>query len=174
MMQIWESFVAFIELGGNILIVIFAVTLLMWTLILERIWYLVMSHRRYVYLVINKWKEVNQGDGWRTAKIRRMLISQVTHRLHFSLPMIKALIAVCPLLGILGTVTGMIEVFEVLAIAGSGNPRALAAGVSKATVPTMAGMVAALSGMFVIFQLERKADKQERQFAETIISQQGG
>jgi len=172
--QIWESVIAFVEMGGDVLIVIFGVTMLMWTLILERFWYLNMSHHRYAKSVINKWNETVQSDKWRTAKIRQMLVSQVTHKLHFSLPMIKALIAVCPLLGLLGTVAGMIEVFDVLAIAGSGNPRALALGVSKATIPTMAGMVAALSGMFLIVQLERKADSQKRRFAETFTSQQGG
>ena len=64
-----------------------------------------------------------------------------------TLGLIKALVALCPLLGLLGTVTGMIEVFDVMAISGSGNARAMAAGVSQATVSTMAGMVSALSGL---------------------------
>jgi biopolymer transport protein ExbB len=64
------------------------------------------------------------------------------------------------MLGLLGTVTGMIEVFDVMAISGSGNTRAMASGVSKATIPTMAGMVAALSGMMLIHQVERFADNQ--------------
>ena len=44
------------------------------------------------------------------------------------------------MLGLLGTVYGMIEVFEVLAVLGTGNPRAMSTGVAKATIPTMAGM----------------------------------
>ena len=51
----------------------------------------------------------------------------------------------------------MIEVFDVMAIAGSGNPRAMAAGVSRATIPTMAGMVAALSGLVVSMRMDRWA-----------------
>ena len=68
--------------------------------------------------------------------------------------------AVCPLMGLLGTVTGMIEVFDVMAILGSGNVRAMAAGVSKATIPTMAGMVGALSGVFASSYLENRANKE--------------
>ena len=49
---------------------------------------------------------------------------------------------------LLGTVYGMIEVFEVLAVLGTGNPRAMSTGVAKATIPTMAGMTIALSGYF--------------------------
>ena len=72
---------------------------------------------------------------------------------------IKTLVAAAPLLGLLGTVTGMVEVFDVMAITGSSNARAMAAGISKATLPTMAGMVTSLSGIFFIAQIESKTRK---------------
>ena len=71
--------------------------------------------------------------------------------------MIQTLVALCPLLGLLGTVTGMISVFQVMAVSGSGNVRAMAAGVSQATIPTMAGMVGALSGVLLVTILSRRA-----------------
>ena len=70
---------------------------------------------------------------------------------------IRTLVAMCPLIGLLGTVTGMITVFETMATQGTGNARLMAAGISMATIPTMAGMVAALSGLFVSSRLEAKA-----------------
>ena len=82
--------------------------------------------------------------------------------------MVKSLVAVCPLLGLLGTVTGMIEVFDVMAIAGSGNVRAMAAGVSKATIPTMAGMVAALSGLYFSVSMERFAQRETERVADLL------
>ncbi len=51
----------------------------------------------------------------------------------------------------------MIQVFDVMAVSGTGNARAMAAGVSQATVPTMAGMVAALSGVWFATHLEVQA-----------------
>ena len=78
-------------------------------------------------------------------------------QLEDGLAYIRVLVALCPLLGLLGTVTGMIEVFDVMAVAGSGNAKAMAGGVSKATIPTMAGMVAALSGVYFGTWLEHKA-----------------
>jgi len=69
-------------------------------------------------------------------------------------------------LGLLGTVTGMIEVFEVMAQSGSGNPRSMAAGVSKATIPTMAGMVAALSGVAMYAWLNKKVAWEREQLSE--------
>jgi len=65
-------------------------------------------------------------------------------------------------------VTGMIEVFDVMALAGSGNARGMAAGVSKATLPTMAGMVAALSGMLFSIQLERFARHESERVADSL------
>jgi biopolymer transport protein ExbB len=88
-----------------------------------------------------------------------MIISDARIKAEANLPYIKVLVALAPFLGLLGTVTGMVEVFDVMAITGSGNARAMAAGISKATLPTMAGMVVALSGLFFINNLERKAKR---------------
>ena len=63
----------------------------------------------------------------------------------------------CPLLGLLGTVTGMISVFDAMATQG-GNARSMAAGVSMATIPTMCGMIASLSGLLGSTFVKRKVD----------------
>ena len=67
----------------------------------------------------------------------------------------------------------MIEVFDVMAIAGSGNTRGMASGVSKATLPTMAGMVAALSGMLFSIQLERVANTEAARVADSLEAVHG-
>ena len=74
---------------------------------------------------------------------------------------IQGLIALCPLLGLLGTVTGMIVVFDVMAYTGGGDAKAMAGGVSKATIPTMSGMVAALSGVFGLTIVEKNAERKK-------------
>ena len=81
---------------------------------------------------------------------------------------IKTLIALCPLLGLLGTVTGMIEVFEIMAAVGTGNARAMASGISKATIPTMAGMVGALSGIYFNARLERMIKRKKHDIQEAL------
>ena len=102
-----------------------------------------------------------------------MLVSRVTARLGSTVPLIKTFVALCPLLGLLGTVTGMVEVFDVMAVAGTGNPRAMASGVSYATIPTMAGMVAALSGLVFSVQLERRGRRERDCIADLLSPQQG-
>ena len=100
--------------------------------------------------------------------IRRMLVSEMELKLNRGLGFIKTIVAVCPMFGLLGTVTGMIEVFDVMAVTGSGNARGMAAGVSKATLPTMAGMVAALSGMIFSIQLDRYSRDEAARVADSL------
>ena len=79
------------------------------------------------------------------------------------------MVAIAPLLGLLGTVTGMVEVFDVMAFTGSSNARAMAAGVSKATIPTMAGMVASLSGLYFSSALERRAKRSMQRVSDDMV-----
>ena len=146
---VWLSFF------GAMTLVIGLLTLVMWSLIFERVLYFRGSHRRLMDEVLAAWKGRSERASWNARQIREAMISRVSLSIDDHLPFIKTLIAVCPLLGLLGTVTGMIEVFDAMAFSGTGNPRSMAAGVSKATIPTMAGMVAALSGLLAATLLSR-------------------
>lgn len=71
---------------------------------------------------------------------------------------IKIISVVAPLLGLLGTVTGMVAVFDVMAITNGADAKAMSAGVSRATIPTMAGMVASLSGIMFTSGMDRRVN----------------
>ena len=88
-----------------------------------------------------------------------MMISKISLDVRNTLPIIEVLVTICPLLGLIGTVTGMIEVFFVMAVSGGGDAKSMAGGVSKATIPTMAGMVGAISGIFAFNYLKGKVDR---------------
>ena len=158
----------FLERGGDVLFLIGAVTFAMWTLMLERLWYFWRVHPRDVLRVAGIWRDLPDRGTWSADQERALLISEVRVNLGHSVRIARTLIALCPMLGLLGTVTGMIEVFDVMAIAGSGNTRAMASGVSKATIPTMAGMVAAISGMMLIVQIERFVDHETQRVADRL------
>ena len=111
-------------------------------------------------LAIQSWEAREERNSWNAKQIRAAMISRASEKLHQNLPLIQTLVALCPLLGLLGTVTGMIEVFNVMAVTGGGEARAMAGGASKATIPTMAGMVAALSGVFANTYITRVADRE--------------
>lgn len=148
---------SFLDLGGDVLYGIMLVLFLMWTFILERLWYFYRIHPSEKRAIVSTWEARADTHSWYAKRIREEMISNTSIALSNNIGLIKALIAICPLLGLMGTVTGMVSVFDVMTYSGSGNARAMAAGVSMATVPTMAGMVAALSGVYFGTWLEHKA-----------------
>jgi biopolymer transport protein ExbB len=158
----------FIETGGNVLLVIAFVTAVMWSLIVERLMYFGFSYRQERKRLHERWQNREDHTSWYAHQVRRLLISETHLKLTRGLLMIRTIVAVCPMFGLLGTVTGMIEVFDVMAIAGSGNTRGMAGGVSRATLPTMAGMVAALSGLLFSIQLERFAHHETERLADQL------
>ncbi len=165
-----NSIRGFMELGGDVLYAILLVLFLMWTFILERLWYFYKIHPSAKNEIIDEWEARADTQSWHARCIREELISRASVALKNNIGLIKALIAICPLLGLLGTVTGMVGVFDVMTFAGTGNARAMAAGVSRATVPTMAGMVAALSGVYFGTWLEHKAATETEKLGDLLQS----
>lgn len=155
-----ETIRDFFELGGPVLQVIGLVTLLMWIMIIERLLYLRTSHPALIRRALSTWNARRDHSSWKAHAIRTRIISEVSALSERNIAMIQTCVALCPLLGLLGTVTGMIEVFQVMAISGSGNPRSMASGVAKATIPTMAGMVAALSGVAMTAYLQNRVSRE--------------
>lgn len=80
-------------------------------------------------------------------------------RLERFLPTLSVLAAVAPLLGLLGTVTGMIDTFTALTFSGGGDPRALSGGISQALVTTELGLAVAIPVMIAHHFLERRVDR---------------
>jgi len=147
----------FMEAGGPVLLGVLFVAILLWALIIERFIYLWINHPAEMIKAVARWQARRDTDSWFAKRIREAMISRVSARLHVNLRMIRTLIAICPLLGLLGTVTGMVQVFDVMAFTGTGNARGMAEGISRATLPTMAGLVVALSGLFFSARLDQRA-----------------
>jgi biopolymer transport protein ExbB len=158
----------FMELGGPVLSAIAVAIFVMWVLIVERVIYFRTTHKHMVEAECAAWEARAERRSWFARQSREAMISRVKVAANGPIPLIKTLVALCPLLGLMGTVTGMIEVFDVLAISGTGNARSMAAGVSKATIPTMAGMVGALSGVFAATILGRIATKETERLDEIL------
>jgi biopolymer transport protein ExbB len=172
MLWLIDSFEAirdFMELGGPILRWIAFTIFLMWVLIAERLMYFRSSMKSMSREIHDNWESRSERRSWNAHQIREMMISRFEMASNKGINVIQTLVALCPLLGLMGTVTGMIKVFGVMAVSGSGNVRAMAAGVSQATVPTMAGMVGALSGVLLVTLLTRRAAR-EVEFLEDSLT----
>lgn len=159
-----------LSLGGGILSLILVMAFLMWSLLWERIYYLFAIYPRHSRSAVTLWIERADKTSWYAQQYRNHLIMRITAQLNRNFSLIATIIKICPLLGLLGTVAGMLEVFDALAATGSNNPRSMAAGVSKATVSTLAGMVVAIFGLLTSKFAERRAlverDSLQSRFAQ--------
>jgi biopolymer transport protein ExbB len=166
----YEAVSRFMDMGGNVLWLIAALLFVMWMLIFERIWYFKFGWKNDVSRIISTWESRPERKSWEARQIREKLVSQARIQINQYLPVIKTLVALCPLLGLLGTVTGMIEVFNIMAVTGGGDAKSMAGGVSRATIPTMAGMVAALSGVFGNTYVTRTAARESAFLADNLTT----
>lgn len=144
----------FFQTGGWVLYSILVVCFALSTLILERLVFRMITWRGFKKKLL---LQLTEETDWR---IKRSILSDLEQALKDQFPLIKTLITLCPLVGLLGTVSGMIQVFDSLAIYGTGNPRTMASGVASATFPTMTGMAVAVAGLLFYSQLQRWAEKE--------------
>ena len=161
-----ESFQAFMETGGTVLWLILLLSIALWGLIIERFMFIHQVYPEHREQWLATWRARDDKQSWHAQSIRRFFISQAKMELGRSVMIIKVLIALCPLLGLLGTVLGMIHVFDVMAVIGTSNARAMATGISQATLTTMAGMVIAISGLYFSKLIEDRVDDEAHHLAD--------
>ena len=162
----------FFEAGGPVLWGILLVTMIMWTLIIERFWYFRNLMPALSNKALNQWNDISNKGDWFSMRIRDQIISEVSAETRKFILTIETMMQILPLLGLLGTVVGMIKVFDVMTFFGTGNARLMASGVSQATIPTMAGLVAAISGVYIANLLKRKAEDEINKVADQLIIQE--
>ncbi len=158
----------FLQTGGQVLWLILIVSISLWSLLIERFYYFRFNYPKLKHDWLQNWQQRTDHHSVNSLYIRNAIISQAKISMYKNLPAIKMLITICPLLGLLGTVTGMIHVFDVMAITGTGNARAMASGVSKATIPTMAGMVIAIAGLYFGKLIEDKVDEETHHLTDLL------
>lgn len=160
----------FMQQGGPILWWLALVVIVYWLLLIERIAYLWLTYPNQQAHWVECWQQRRDHHSWAALAIRDRWLSQARLSLFKYLDFIKVLVAICPMLGLLGTVTGMISVFDVMAEQGSSDPKLMASGISLATLPTMAGMVAALVGMFIHARLHKVCVKRTHHLEKLLRS----
>lgn len=137
--------------GGPLMVPILGVSVWMWAIILEK----ALEMRRLGRgglegLVRRKVELLGTRRGLEVA------LRAVEQELGRGLPLLRSLVAVAPLLGLLGTVMGMDRTFWVIAYHGTGSPRALAQGISEALITTVSGLMVAIPGLFLYGILSRR------------------
>nr|WP_283101571.1 MotA/TolQ/ExbB proton channel family protein [Halomonas populi] len=157
-----------IEAGGAVLVVIALVAMLLFSLALERVWFFRITYRRTRNALIGRWARRSDHLSWSALTLRDVWSRELIGRLRRPLPWLKLLVALCPLLGLLGTVTGMIAVFDSLALTETSQARAMADGVARATLPTLAGMAVAVVGLLFTSRLEHIIRREDQRLHDRL------
>ncbi len=131
--------------GGLPLTAIALVSTLLWLLALERYWYYARGWR------------IQLAEELPGPHPRAVLLPVLEAALYRNFELIRSCRRMLPLLGLLGTVSGMILVFDVMNAFGTGNPRGMANGISRALLPVLAGLLTTLCGLALEADLRRRA-----------------
>ena len=133
--DITDSLFQFFQRGGDVLYLIFILGLVITFLMFEKIWYLRYELQSVIDTIIVDWKKRKDKNSFNSLAIREMMISNAAFKINKNVDLMKVCVMVAPLFGLFGTITGMIEVFYLLAVTGGGDAKAMAGGVSKAIIP---------------------------------------
>jgi biopolymer transport protein ExbB len=188
---LWASWDYLVQ-GGWVMVPMVIASVAMWSLIFERMrTYRVLDKgdiESADTLMNTPLRElVADGRGLRRALVRGFLASRsgspqidalvlrnaterLRRRLRRRLAVIAVLAGVAPLLGLLGTVLGMIQTFEVIALFGTSNAKAMAGGISVALITTQTGLLVAIPGLFISGSLSRRSARLESRLDEFSLS----
>lgn len=181
----------FAKTGGWVMVPVGATSVLMWTLIGERLMTFRGLTRRDIGIqdavhAVQGLPVNHFGDGLRATLVRNFVRKRTGDRdldrrllretamtlrpaIDRNLAVIAVLCSIAPLLGLLGTVSGMIATFTVIASVGTGNARPLAGGISEALVATEAGLLVAIPGLLMSVALARRANKIAHHLDQTTL-----
>ena len=151
----------FFSKGGPVLVSIFFLSIILWVLILERYYFLFKICPIRINKIVKRWQDRQDHSSWYALRIKDGLISEISTEVKHNLIPIQTLTGLLPLLGLLGTVTGMISIFEVLNVFGMGNARGMAEGISRALLPTTAGLATSIIGIYFTADLTKRAKTSE-------------
>ena len=163
----FREFMEFLALGGPVMVPLVGVSLWMWVLIFERLmvfWLLQRPMGRNGLLAGEPFAEIIQKDlrnPGRDPLLIDAFVKKEKRLLRKHLSTISTLAAMAPLLGLLGTVSGMVATFDVISLFGTGNAKAMAGGISTALITTQSGLLVAIPGLFMGAYLKRKSAKIE-------------
>ena len=178
---VWDFLLA----GGPVMWPLLAISIWLWVLIVIKVsWVLMVRYDRLelgqAVAGLSGQTEIGRGRGPRRKALALFLenrgrelaadlryLEVAVRRQHPEiwrhLDTILVLAAVAPLLGLLGTVSGMVQTFAVINLYGTGNAQAMASGISEALITTQTGLLIAIPGLFAGYVLRRQIRKEQQQ-----------
>ncbi len=151
------------ELGGPIVDWIFVTCVVMWCIAIERFWYFNRILPRDTASALAEWRAAHGAYELEASRqIRKALISRLNAGMSANVQVLRVLVPMAPLLGLLGTVSGMLNVFDSMAARGSADARSMANGVSEAMICTLTGLAVSISGLYPVFYFQAQGASRNR------------
>ena len=142
--------------GGRVLLVIMVVAFVMWSIVIERYLYFIFYSKHLAARYVDLWQSLDSALRVYRPVVKSRYLSEYRLYNERGILFLKSLIKASLLVGLLGTVVGMISVFDAYAL--THNPiEEIAAGIAQAIIPTMAGILVALSGLYFAYHLQQIA-----------------
>jgi len=157
------------ELGGPFVGWIFLCGLLMWTLVIERIWFFSRVLPEQAREALAAWKARSDHRSWCARQIRKAMISRLESGMSANQLLLRVLVPLSPLIGLIGTVNGMLEVFDSMALRGSADARAMASGVSEAMICTLSGLAVSITGLYPVFYFRSRTRLETELLADKLV-----
>jgi biopolymer transport protein ExbB len=157
------------ELGGPVVLWIFAACVLMWAIVIERYWYFRKVLPHDAQRLLQEWMLRSDRQNWTSRQVRRAMISRLNSAMDSNLQVLRVLVPMCPLLGLLGTVSGMLEVFDSMAARGSADARSMASGISEAMICTLTGLAVSITGLYPVYYFRRRVRVETELLADKFV-----
>ncbi len=154
--------------GGPFVFWIFSAGVLLWTLVLERYWYFARVLPKEIAAVQAEWLARKDRTSWCARQIRQAMISRLNTKMTSGFPVMQVLVPMSPLLGLIGTVTGMLQVFDSMALRGNADARSMASGVSAAMICTMTGLAVSITGLYPVHYFRTRATRETELLADKL------
>ena len=190
MTQFFFQMQSYIRSGGEVMYPILGVSFIMWMLIINRVYVMRklfvkniprieagrlvrenrMPHKKYQganSLLVREFLSRRTGNRELDGCLLDETVMRLTAQMDRYLALIAVLSGVAPLLGLLGTVVGMMATFDVITIFGTGNARAMAGGISVALITTQTGLLVSIPGLYMSGFLNRRANNLKHRISAT-------
>lgn len=154
--------------GGPYVGWIFASGVLLWGLVIERYWYFQRVLPLQAAKLQSQWEARSEHSSWCSRQIRAAMISRLNSSMTAGFPIMQVLVPMSPLLGLIGTVTGMLEVFDSMALRGNADARSMASGVSEAMICTMTGLAVSITGLYPVHYFRTRTARETELLADRL------
>ena len=158
--------IAILEEGGWIVYTLMLASLIMWATIIDRWWYFTRVLPQDAQASLTQWRARPEHNSWYARAIRQMLISRLSAGMTANMQILRVSIPLCPLLGLVGTVVGMLEVFDSMSLLGNADAKSMASGVSHAMIATLSGLAVSVTGLYPLYYFETRARRESELLAD--------